>query len=160
MHLNLRSWSVNQYCLSKAWFRTHSVDLRVQDVTKLTSLVKSWIYQDLLLKPEELVLYRPPDYGGLGVHNVQVKAQAGLIRTFLETATNPTFRNSLYHSTLFRYHVLGETSLPNPGLPPYYSAEFFQIIRKVHQDSPLNVAQMSEKQWYQLLFASEHLFVI
>ena len=29
MPLSTRSWSVNQYCLPKVWFRTHSVDLRV-----------------------------------------------------------------------------------------------------------------------------------
>ena len=86
MHMNLRSWSINQYCLPKMWFRTHSVDLRVQDVTKVTSLVKSWLYQHQFLKPEELVMYRPPYVGGLGVHNVMLKAQAGLIKYFLETA--------------------------------------------------------------------------
>ena len=151
MQMNLRSWSINQYCLPKIWFRTHSVDLRVQDVTKITSLVKSWLYQDQLLKPEEFVIHRGPSLGGLGVHHVQLKAQAGLIRTFLETAINPTFRTSLYHSLLFRYHVLGETSLPNPGFPPFYSPEFFAKIRQVHVETPLNVSRMSEKEWYQVL---------
>ena len=151
MHLNLRSWSINQYCLSKVWFRTHSVDLRLQDVNKVTSLVKSWLYQDQFIKPEELVMYRPPSYGGLGVHNVLLKAQAGLIKSFLETATNSTFRQSLFHSVLFRYHVLGDTSLTNPGFPPFYSANFFSQIRHVHLETPLNVATMSEKQWYRLL---------
>ena len=151
MQLNLRSWSLNQYCLPKIWFRTHSVDLRVLDVTKVTSLVKSWLYQDQLLKPEEFVMHRGPSLGGLGVNNVKLKAQAGLIRTFLETASNPTFRRSLYHSLLFRYHVLGETTLPDPGFPPFYSPEFFDKIRQVHVDTPLNVSAMSEKQWYQVL---------
>ena len=149
--MNLRSWSVNQYCLSKVWFRTQTVDLRVQDVTRITSNVKTWLYQDQFLKPEELIMYRPPSLGGLGVLNVQIKAQAGLIRSFLETAINPKFRTSLYHSTLFRYYVLGETSLPDPGRPPFYSADFFSKIRQVHDESPLNVAHMTEKQWYQLL---------
>ena len=151
MHLNLRSWSVNNYCLSKAWFRTHSVDLRVQDVEKITSLVKSWLYQDQLLKPEEMIMYRPPSLGGLGVLQVNAKAQAGLIRSFLETAINPTFRTSQYHSILYRYHVLEETSLPDPGCPPFYNAAFFAKIRQVHQESPLNVAKMTLKQWYLLL---------
>ena len=57
MHLSMRSWSANQYCLSKVWFRTHSVDLRVMDVKSITSSVKSWIYADQLLKPEEIVLF-------------------------------------------------------------------------------------------------------
>ena len=60
MKLNQRSWSINQFCLSRGWFRTHSVDLRVQDLTKITSNVKSLLYGDLLIKPEELVMYRSP----------------------------------------------------------------------------------------------------
>ena len=74
MLLNMRGWSLNKYCLSKAWFKTHSVDIRVQDVTKITSLVKSWLYDDMLLKPEELVMYRPSSYGGLGIQNVKLEA--------------------------------------------------------------------------------------
>ena len=151
IHLNQRSWSLNQYCLPKMWFRTHSVDLRVQDVTKVTSSVKSWLYQDQLLKPEEQIMYRHAALGGLGVHSVQLKAQAGLIRSFLETAVNPSFRTSLFHYQLFRYHVLEDTTLPNPGFPPFYSPEFFSKIRQVHQDTPLNVSHLTEKQWYQIL---------
>ena len=56
------------------------------DVSKITSSVKSWIYADQLLKPEELVMHRPASYGGLGVLHVKLKAMAGLIKTFLETA--------------------------------------------------------------------------
>ena len=62
--LNMRGWSINQYCLSKAWSNTQFVDIRVQDMTKIISLVKSWLYADMLLKPEELVMYRPSSYGG------------------------------------------------------------------------------------------------
>ena len=37
MELNMRGWSINSYCLSKIWFRTKSVDLRVCDIKKITS---------------------------------------------------------------------------------------------------------------------------
>ena len=40
MLLNMWSWSLNQYCLFNAWFKTHSLDISVQDATKITSLVK------------------------------------------------------------------------------------------------------------------------
>ena len=63
---------MNQYCMSKVFFRTHSVDLRVMDITMITSKVKSWLYADQLLKPEEFVMYRPSSYGGLGVINVKM----------------------------------------------------------------------------------------
>ena len=45
--LACRPFSVNSYCLSKVWFRTHSVDLRVGDIQAISSVCKSWIYQDM-----------------------------------------------------------------------------------------------------------------
>ena len=96
-------------------------------------------------------MFRPPNYGGLGVNNVKWKALAVLIRTFLETACFSKFNPSMYHSLLYRYHLLDDHSFPNPGFPPFYTPEFFSIIKKVHTESPLNVKQMSEKQWYHLL---------
>ena len=69
----------HQYCLSKVFFRTHSVYLRIMEVTKITSTVKSWLYADQLLKPEEIVMYRPALYVGLGVLNVKFKAWPGQV---------------------------------------------------------------------------------
>ena len=150
MNLSLRSWSINSYCLSKVWFKTHCVDLRLMDVNKIHSSVKSWLYADQFLKPEEMVMFRPASYGGLEIHHVKFKALAALTRTFLETACNPKFRISLFHSNLYRYHILQDFSLPDPGFPPFYSKEFFQKIREVHIETPLNIMKMTEKQWYQL----------
>ena len=84
------------------------------------------------------------------MHNVEYKALAGLIRSFVETACNPQFRQSLFHNMLFRHHVLGDMSI-DPGCPPFYSELFFNAIKKVHEQSPLNVITMSEKEWYQVL---------
>ena len=151
MHLSLRSWSLNIYCFSKIWFRTHSVDLRETDFNKITSSAKSWLYADMLMKPEEIVLHRPVSSGGLALLHVKMKALAGLIRCFLETACMPKYRQSLYHQLLFRYHVLEDRSFSNPGLPPFYNHEFFAVISHVHHNTPLNVSNMNEKQWYQLL---------
>ena len=148
MPLNQKGWSINQYCLSKIFFRTHSIELRQLDITKITSNVKSWLYADQLLKPEEFVMYRPASYGGLGVVDVKIKALAGMIKSFLETAGNDNYIPSLYHTILFRVHVLDDNSIPNPGFPPFYNENFFALIRKVHYETPLNVLKMSEKQWY------------
>ena len=82
MNLSLRALSMNIYCFSKIWFRTHSVDLRELDASKITSDAKSWMYGDMLLKPEELVLYRPTASGGLALLNVKIKALSGLIISF------------------------------------------------------------------------------
>ena len=91
MPLTQRGHSVNTYCLSKIWFKSASVDMRVLDITKITSLVKSWIYADQLEKPEELVLYRSRKHGGLNVYNVKLRAMAELIKSFMDTAVNSKF---------------------------------------------------------------------
>ena len=75
MDLSARPWSLNSYALTKAWFRCHTVDLRVADISSLTSKVKGWLYQDQLEKPEDMVNYRPPEMGGLGLHHVGIKAK-------------------------------------------------------------------------------------
>ena len=57
MDLTSRSHSMNTYCLPKLWFRCSSINLRVCDLAKITSNVKSWIFADQLERPEEVVLY-------------------------------------------------------------------------------------------------------
>ena len=37
------------------------------DINRITSTYKSWLYQDMLCKPEEMVLHRPHHHGGLGL---------------------------------------------------------------------------------------------
>ena len=151
MPLVSRPFSVNSYGLSKIWFRAHSVDLRAGDISTITSLCKSYIYQDMLEKPNELVLFRKVQDGGLGLHNIECKAMALLITTFLQTAANPRFQQSLYHNCLFRYYCLGDDSLDKPSMPPYYSEAFFNTIKKVVDNSPLNPVHMTSKQWYTYL---------
>ena len=46
MPLTQKGHSVNTYCLSKIWIKSASVDMRVLDITKIISVVKSWIYAD------------------------------------------------------------------------------------------------------------------
>jgi len=114
-------------------------------------MIKAWLYADQILKPEEKILFRPADKGGLGLLNIQIRSQACLIKSFLETAANPRFQQNLYHSILFKFHVFGDRTVPDPGLPPYYPASFFRIIKKAAEETPLNIITMSLKQWYALL---------
>ena len=97
------------------------------------------------------MLHRKAEAGGLSLVNVKMKALAGLIRSFLETACISKYRQSLYHQLLLRYHVYEDRSIENPGYPPFYNREFFQVIHEVYHQSPLNIANMSEKQWYRYL---------
>ena len=151
MPLVSRPFSINTYCLSKVWFRTGSVDLRAGDIKAITSKIKSYVYQDLYQKPSEVLLYRDVGDGGLGLHHLESKALAHLIASFIQTAAGKRFQTSLFHTWLYRYHVLGETDLPDPGYTPYYSQKFFQEIRKVQEDSPLNPIYMTIKEWYRWL---------
>ena len=105
----------------------------------------------MLLKPNELVLYRHGSDGGLGLMHVKIRALALLVRSFLETAANKKFRHQLLHEVMYRYHVLGETTLPDPGYRPYYDKEFFALLRHYKDSSPLNITVLSTKQWYRIL---------
>ena len=148
MPLTMRPYSANTYALSKVWFKCYCINLRVQDIDFINSQVKSWIYQDCLEKPSELVLYRNSTHGGLGLINVKIRALALLIRSFLETAINPLYQRSIYHEALFKYYVLGECLSNPPLLPPYYDISFFNIIKYYLQNCNLNVEKMTVKQWY------------
>ena len=96
-------------------------------------------------------MYREVAQGGLGVYNVKMRAMAMLLHAFLSQAISPCYKSNVYYTTLYRWHVLEDRDLPNPGCPPYYSLNFFSIIRDVRDNSPLNVAHLSVKQWYRLL---------
>ena len=121
MDLSCRPWSLNSYALGKVWFKCHTVDLRISDLTNITSKVKSWLFQDQLEKPEEMILHRLISMGGLSLHSVKFKSKASLIRTFLETAIHPSFRHSLYHTLLYRAYVLDDDTLSMPPPPLYLS---------------------------------------
>jgi hypothetical protein len=157
MPITLRPYSANTFALSKVWFKCNSINLRLSDINTINSQVKSWMYQDCLEKPSETILYRDNKDGGLGLFHVRIRSLALLIRSFLETALNPNFRHSLFHEILFRYHVMGEDSLPNPGTTPYYDPAFFTTIRHYQENCPLNIATMTTKQWYRVLIEDQVL---
>ena len=96
-------------------------------------------------------MYRKTELGGLGIYNVKLRAKATLIHTFLAQAVSPRYLSNIYLNSLYRWHVLDERESPNPGRPPYFSADFFAVIKDVHHNTPLNVVWITLKQWYQLL---------
>ena len=96
MPLSQRPYSINTYALSKVWFRSASVNLREMDFKSINSSIKQWLYADVLLKPEEFVLFQQVEDGGLGLTSVKHKALAMLIRNFINLAYNPKYLNSLF----------------------------------------------------------------
>ena len=151
MPLSLRCHSVNTYCLPKVWFKCGSMDLRAGDISKINSYVKSWVYADQLVKPEEIVMYKCRQEGGMNLVNVKYRAMAELIKSFLDTAISPTFKRSIFHQALYEWHVDGNRSIPNPGKPGYYSCEFFDAIRAVKAEGLLRLSGMSIGMWYRAL---------
>ena len=128
--LTCRPWSLNQYSLSKLWYRSSCLDLRSADCSNISTSIKSWLYQDLLLKPSEHLCYRQPREGGLGLLCVKVRAQAHLIHSFLQQAANPLFKRNVFLHALYRQYILEETSDPEPPRLPYYSLDFLRTIKK------------------------------
>ena len=108
----------------------------------MNSLIKSWLYAGMLEKLDEIVMVKPRDLGGLGVHHIKSKAMAIQIKSFMETAVNPKFISNLYHSTLFKWHVLEDESITNPGKPPFYSNAFFLTIKEAMRDLSLSTIRM------------------
>jgi hypothetical protein len=151
MPLSLRGHSVNTYCLSKVWFKCASVDLRAGDASQITSSIKSWVYADQLIKPEELVLYKSRQMGGLNLINVKYRSMAELIKSFLDTSINPVYRKNVYHQALFRWHVEDERSIPDPGRPQYYSPDFFAAIKAVKAQGLVRLSNMTIGMWYKVL---------
>ena len=82
---------------------------------------------------------------------MKTKAMAMLIHTFIAQAISHRFITNQYHKYLYKWHVLGEREFPCPGTPPFYSSAFFKLIKDVHDNTPLNVAWVTVKQWSQLL---------
>ena len=151
MPLNLRCLSVNNYCLPKIWFKCGSVDLKIGDFKTILSSIKSWVYADQLVKPEELVLFKKRQDGGLNLVHVKYRAMAELIKTFLDTAINPNFRRNIYHHALYNWHVEEIRTIPNPGNSPYYSEEFFNEIKLVKSEGLLRLSSMTSGMWYKVL---------
>ena len=151
MPLALRAQSVNAYCLSKLWFKCGAIDLKQSDISKITSLVKSWIYADLLIKPDEITLYKKRSEGGLNLIHIKYRALAEQIKYFIDTATNPKFQCNVFHQALFEWHVNKITTMKNPGSSPYYSTQFFEAIKAVQESEPLNIRHLSIGMWYRAL---------
>ena len=155
MPLTQRPYSINSFCLSKLWFRSASINLRECDFRAINSQIKSWLFADQLEYPEEVVLYRPRNKGGLNLINVKIKAAAEIIRSFLETAVITSFKQNVLHGALFRWHVLLQHDIPSPGKHPYLTEDMFTMIREVKEEGLLNITKMKSGEWYRVLLENK-----
>ena len=150
MPLCQRPWSLNGYALPLIWYKCHSVDLREGDISKMSSCAKSWLYHDMLEKPSELILYRTRSEGGLGMHHIRSKSRAILTKSFLETSVSNKYIRNHYHNALFRWHVLEDKTMTDPGCPSYYSGDFFQSIKEVIERTSKSVDNLTSRDWYKI----------
>ena len=101
MLLNLRPHSINTYAISKLMYRCNTIDLRIGDIKAFNKTIKSFLYANMIEKPDELTLHRNIDDGGLGLIHIQTRARAALLSTFLQTAIGKQFTRNHYHNHLY-----------------------------------------------------------
>ena len=96
--LVLKPHLANVYLLSKISHKSAAVHLYKNDVQKLQYAIKSWVSQELLKKPKELLLFRNKEDGGLGLVNVQARAMANLTRSFLQSVLSSSYSLAIYNA--------------------------------------------------------------
>ena len=96
--MNLRPHSINTYAISKLMYRCNTIDLRIGDIKTFNKTIKSFLYADMIEKPDELTLHRNIEDGGLGLIHIQTRARAALLSTFLQTAIGKQFTRNHYHN--------------------------------------------------------------
>ena len=95
MPLLNRPTSINVFALSKIWYRAASINFKLGDIENMQAKIKTWLNQDTFEKPQEEVLYRKKEDGGLNLTNIKQKMKAYLLTNFLQTAINDRFQQNL-----------------------------------------------------------------
>ena len=98
------------------------------DFKSINTSIKQWLYRDLPLKPEVLVLHRHTNQGGLGLYDVKLKAKASFVRCFIEFAANPKYLNSNYLNSIYRKEILGEDLITHVVTPSYIDRDTLEDI--------------------------------
>ena len=119
--------------------------------------MKKWLYLDQLIKPEEAVLFRSTEEGGLGLVSLRNNSKACFLRTFIEMSVNPVYKHSTFLSSIFRFYVSKE-DISCPQLPPYFTSDMFTTIINA-RDSGQNITSMKTRHWYQYLMEQEYYVV-
>ena len=79
-----RPYAINTFILSKLAFKGAVFNMRAQDITAIMSTVKQWLSQELLIKPPEVLVYRDPEEGGLGLVHAGARCTANLLSCFVQ----------------------------------------------------------------------------
>ena len=85
--------------------------------------------------------------GGLSLHNIECKAEAVNIKTFIELAASPKFCQSSLFTAIFSHQILGENCSVDPGLPPFITKQMLSEIKSAREQG-LQIIDMDSKAWY------------
>ena len=140
-------WSINTYLYSKLYHRCHILPLRKADFNDIAKQSNRILYCDQFEKPGPVVVHKPKDKRGLGLHSVKEKSKAFLIKSFLETAVNPNFKRNHFHEAIYKFYVRNDNSVTDPGLLLYFSGDFIDTITEAELEK-LQTATMSTNDWY------------
>lgn len=141
-----RPYVINTYVMSKVVYRSGVLNIRAKDTDTIQSAAKQWLYQDLLLRPPETLLYREEELGGLGMVHAASRCKANLIRTFVQQGHTDSIYPSLYLNSLFRCYVLEELEPEKVKRPPYYPPEVFSIIKEA-EEAGENTLAITTRGW-------------
>lgn len=106
------------------------------------------MFADQYEKPKDISKYRSRTEGGLGMHHIECKADAMLCKTFMELACSSIFKRSLLFNSIFRYYILENTDLPDPGILKPYRYGAIQKIKQAKKDGK-DIVSMDSRAWYQ-----------
>ena len=142
-----RPYAANMYVMSKLCYKAAILDLRCKDLRAIQSSIKSWIFQDMLLKPRESILHRDAVDGGMGLLHVQTRCQAVLAKTFVDQGHTAAPCDNLFLKSLYRAHIIEDLDKSCAKRPQYFPASLFAIIKKVHKSLKGNIFNMSTNRW-------------
>ena len=141
--LVLKPHLANVYLLSKISHKSAAVHLYKNDVQKLQYAIKSWVSQELLKKPKELLLFRNKEDGGLGLVNVQARAMANLTRSFLQSVPSSSYSMAIYKAFVQEE----EDAKQLVRKPSYYPESMFTLVKEAFSDLGGQIFCLSAKQW-------------
>ena len=141
--LVLKPHLANVYLLSKISHKAAAVHLKSTDVQKLQHAIKSWVSQELLRKPKELLLYRSKEDGGLGLVNVKARAMANLTRTFLQSVLSSTYSSAIYKA----FVKDDEDAKQIVKKPSFYPEAMFASVKEALRDLGGQIFSLTAKQW-------------
>ena len=141
--LVLKPHLANVYLLSKISHKAAAVHLRSTDVKKLQSAIRSWVTQELLRKPKEVLLYRSTEEGGHGLVNVHARAMANLTRSFLQSV-----HTSSYMLAIFKAFVKEEEEAKQfVKKTSFFPDSMYVLIKEAYRDLRGQIFILSAKQW-------------